>query len=168
MKKLNYLLSGIVLMVVLVTVGCGDDEPKLSAEEQLFDKITGTWTAGTVTFGTGDDRTTDYAGFTIAFNGSKDAGYSFSTSLPAAVSSDRGPFNIESSGSWTFTNEISDASPSSVGITRTNDQLSMTLFIDSDSSARLEFNFIDEDGDGIHGNGRDEAISGNWVFTLTK
>ena len=127
MKKLNYLFSTVILLAVLMTIGCGKDEPSISAEEKLVDKISGTWTASAVTYNTSDDRTTVYSGFTITLSGSKDAGYSYSASVPAAV--DFGPFKSQTSGGWTFTNEVTDASASSVGITRTADSLPMTLFI---------------------------------------
>lgn len=166
MKKLNYLLSAVVILGVMATIGCSkDDGPSQTAEEKLFDKITGTWTASAVTYNTSDDRTTVYSGFTITLSGSSDAGYSYSASVPAGV--DFGPFKSQTSGGWTFTNEVTDANASSVGITRTADALPITLFIDSETQVRLEFTYTDDDRDGNH-DGREEAVSGSWVFTLGK
>ena len=51
MKKLNYLLSAIVLFGVLLTVGCGgDDSPGLTPEQTILTKLGKTWTASTVSF----------------------------------------------------------------------------------------------------------------------
>lgn len=160
MKKLNYLLSAIVLSGVLFTVGCGgDDAPGITPEQAVLNKLAKTWTISSVSFENSTSTyADDFAGFTMTLTDAK--GYT-TTNSP-----DFGPFSQNSSsGSWDFVTPPTDPTVSSFKVTRAADGLEITIAI-SDTTMSLTFNFTDDDGDGVH-DGREEAVTGAWVFDFT-
>lgn len=147
MKKLNYLLSAVILLTVLVTVGCSKDEGGPSAEEQVTDRFSKTWALSSASLGS--DAVTDLSGLTLTIN----SNLSYSTGGTVA----RTPHPWPSSGTWAFTTPITDASASSFVVTR-DDGLEINVTL-TDTTLIMSFTFVE----GTHSqNGREEAVSGAW------
>ena len=159
MKKINYLLSAIVMCGVLFTAGCkGGDEPGITPEQAVLTKLAQTWKLGLVTLDNTSEYADDFANFTMIFTAAK--GYATSGS-PAF-----GPFSQASaSGTWDFVVTPTDPNASAFQIYRTSDNLVMDVQV-SATAMSLSFNFVDDDGDGVH-DGREEAVTGAWVFNFT-
>lgn len=158
MKNIKYILSSVVLLSILFTIGCSgndDDAGGLSAQQLLLNKFHNSWLVTSVTYDNGTDYNDDFSSFVM--NITSDA-YS-TTNSP-----DFGPFSKgSSSGSWQLVGEPSD---SPFQIERSSDGLIIDVQV-SDTNMTLIFNFTDNDGDGVH-EGRYEAVTGDWVFQFTK
>jgi hypothetical protein len=147
MKKLNYLLSAVILLAVLVTVGCSKDDGGPSAEQQVIDRFAKTWTLTSASYD--DGNVTDLSGLTLTLSDN------FSYSTGGSVT--RTPHPWPSSGTWSFTTPITDAAASSFSVTR-DDGLVMSVEL-TDTTLTLNFNFEE----GTHSQtGRTEGIDGQW------
>ncbi|MDH5365403.1 MAG: hypothetical protein OEW67_00330 [Cyclobacteriaceae bacterium] len=157
MKKLSYLLSAIVLLAILFTIGCKPDPtPGPSAEEAQKALLVKTWTASSVTLNN-EDVTADFSGFTLTIQ--ENLNYTSSAS-----SLTRSPQPWPTSGGFAF-------GVNGDGTTNVNqllrepggtNELPMTVQVD-ETTMTLGFTFTD----GTHLGGRTEAISGDWVFSFT-
>lgn len=160
MKKINYLFTSILLLSILAISGCKkDNDPGISAEAILLGKFAQTWSLNSMTFDGGFEYNADFNSLTLTITSAK--GYTTSNS-PIY-----GPFSQgNSSGSWQFVGEITDPNSSAFQVERSSDGLIMNVQL-TDTNMTLNFNFIDDDGDGVH-DGRSEAVSGDWVFQFTR
>jgi hypothetical protein len=161
MKKLNYILSAAVLVFMLAIISCGgSDDPGVPADDQIGAKLTSTWNATSVIFGTNQDRTTDYSGFklTLGYNAETNAG---TYSITGGPSDGTRPF--ATSGTWTFQGTISDPAVPSFNIVR-DDTLLITVSELTATTLQLTFVF---DG-GTHSTSKTEAVDGTWVFDFSK
>lgn len=163
MKKMNYLLSAVVLLGVLFTIGCGgDDAPGITPEQAALTKLAKTWTATSVSFeGSTSTYADDFQSFTLTITGEK--GY---TTSGGPSPDEFGPFSQGSStGSWDFAIPPVTIDDSAFKITRTADGLAMDVQA-SATNMSLTFSFTDNDGNGSH-DGREEAVTGAWIFDFT-
>ena len=151
MKKLNYLLSAVVLLAVLVTVGCSkDDGPGKTAEEQVTEKMSKTWVMSSATLES--QPVTDLSGLTLTIT---DA-LAYSTNSNSVT---RTPNPWPVGGSWAFKTEITDASTGSFVITRDSElDINVTL-----TDTNLTLNFLFDDTHTTN-EGREDAVKGSWVF----
>ncbi len=154
MKKLNYLLSAAVLMMVLITVGCGkDDGPNQTPEEAVTEAFSKTWVLSSATL-TGEGDVTDLDGLTLTVGN-----LSYSTNSGSVA---RTPNPWPSSGSWSFSSTITDANTSSFTVLR-DDGLSISVTGFSDTAMTMGFTFSDSNTTG----GKEEAVNGAWVMSFT-
>lgn len=158
MKKLNYLLSSIVLLGILFTVGCGpDDELGPSAEEAQKTLMAKTWNVSDVTLNN-ENITADFTNFTLTV----DTNLGYTTFLQDIT---RSPQPWPTSGSFAF-GVNGDGTPNVNQLLREpggSKELPITLQV-NETTMTLSFTFVD----GTHNpGGRTEAISGDWVFSFT-
>jgi|GEM_PF-4680487 len=146
MKKLNYLLSAVVLLAVLVTVGCGTNEPGPSAEVQVTDMFAKTWTLTSASLD--NDPITDMNGLTLTVN----SAFTYSTGGTVARPVHPWPSN----GTWEFTTPITEVT-GSFQVTR-DDGLVIDVTL-TETTLILRFIFIE--GTNL-GSGRVEALAGAW------
>ncbi|MEP2770795.1 MAG: hypothetical protein ABJH05_01515 [Fulvivirga sp.] len=168
MKKLSYLLSAGVLVAMLAVVGCKkDDGGGITPEDAAGANFAGTWAvsaaSGAVIYdgsGGSDDRTDAYSSF--ALNITYAAGQGSGTYVATDGQENASPW--PENGTWKFTNDTPPASADNFSIERLGDGLVVGVLISGDNMT-LTFNFQD----GTHtGNGRVEAVSGDWTFNLVK
>jgi len=155
MKKLNYLLSAVVLLAVLVTVGCSkDDGPGITPEQAVTDRLSKSWDISSATLDNQD--ISDLTGLTLTINDA--LGY---TTNSTSVARTPNPWPV--GGSWAFVDEITDAADTSFSIRR-DDEINIVVAL-TDTSLTLSFTF----DDAIHkgSTGKEEALSGDWVFVFT-
>ena len=153
MKKLNYLLSAVVLLAVLVTVGCSkDDGPGITPEQAVTDRMAKSWDLSSATLDSQD--ISDLTGLTLTMTDA--LGYSTSGTVA------RTPHPWPVSGLWSFKGDITDAASGSFVITR-DSELDMNVTL-TDTSLTLSFTFDDATHKGSAG--RDEAVDGSWVFVF--
>ncbi len=153
MKKLNYLLSAVVLMMVLMTVGCGPDDPTISPEDAVTEAFAKTWLLSSATLD--GQAVTDLTGLTFAVT--ENMSYSTNSSTVA-----RQPNPFPASGTWVFKSDITSADQSTFIITRDgNLDMDVTL---SDTALTLGFTF----DEAVHtGSGREEQVEGTWSVSFT-
>lgn len=162
MKKLSYLLSGFVLVALFVASGCGDDDSGTPPADVVGLELAGTWTidaaqTNQVTFETTEDRTDDYANFTLVLTytvGQSSGNYTIS----GGPVGDR-PFTA-TSGTWSFTNDVTDPN-ASFNITR-NDGVVMS--VSTLSATDLDFTFTFASGS--NSGSRTSAVDGRWSFMM--
>ena len=150
MKKLTYLFSAVILLVVLTTIGCKkDDGGSLSEEEQQLEVLAGTWVATVVNDGV-QDRT-DYSGFTLTLN--KEMTYSTAGGPDLLPMPEAGAYIFGTNVKSQLILEPNDANMV-VGYTVSSDGKTLTL----------TFTY---QGDGFT-NTRTNSVNGDWTFTFTK
>ncbi len=164
MKKLSYLLSGFVLVALFVASGCGDDDGGTPPADVVGQQLDGTWTidasqTNQVTFETMEDRTDDYATFTLQLNYT--VGQSSGTyEIQGGPAPDR-PFPAVS-GTWQFTNDITDAN-ASFNITRDDD---VVITVSELNTNELKFDFTFASGS--NSGSRTSAVDGRWSFSMVR
>ena len=160
MNHLGRLFSLLLLVsATLFLSNCdGGDDPEKSEEELQLDKLkAGAWTLLSANNG-GADRTSEYPGMTLTFDGTFNTGGTYSYTSSATSWPSTSPW--EDAGSWKFVS-------GSVGskILRLSDDVEMTYALsNSDKQLSLSFNY---QGTGFN-NGRVEIVEGDWVFTFTR
>lgn len=168
MKKLNYLLSLAVLVIILASAGCGgSDGPGVPADDQVGLKLTSVWridgnTPNSVTFSPPlQDRTDSYSDFklTITYDPTNNSG---TYSIDGGPLDGTRPFKV-SGGTWEFGGTIDDPNQPSFNIVR-NDGLSILIEQLTDTNLQMSFNFDPAD----HESSRTEAVEGTWVFSFIK
>ncbi|HNP20295.1 MAG TPA: hypothetical protein PKL31_17775 [Fulvivirga sp.] len=167
MKKLNYLLSLAVLVIILASAGCGgSSDPGIPADDQVGAKLTSVWkidgnTPNSVTFGSpSQDRTSDYSDFTLTIT--YDPTNNIGTYLIANGPSDGTRPFPSSMDTWSFSSDIVDPAMTIFPITRDIDDLSMNVEL-SESSLQLSF-YLPEGGT----TSRTEAVVGEWFFSFVR
>ena len=164
MKKLSYLLSGFVLVALLVASGCGDDDPGgQPAGDVVGQRLDATWTIdatqGNQVVFASEDRTTDYSTFTL--------------DLSYTVGQNRGSYTINggpvgdrpfasTSGTWEFTNEITDPNATSFQITR-SDGVTIQVTTLTDSALSFTFSY-----DNNNSGSRTNNLVGQWTFNMVQ
>lgn len=151
MKNLTYLFSAAILLVVLTTFGCGEDDPDLTEEEVQLNALTGTWVATKVGDGVIDDRQ-DYKDFTLTIN--KEMTYSTAGGpdllpMPEAGAFAFNPNNVKGS----------------IIIAPSDANITATYALNADSNV-LTLSFTYE-GAGFE-NTRTNSVNGTWTFTFSK
>jgi hypothetical protein len=149
MKVAGKILVSLMVVGILMTyTGCkkkkGDPEP---ITDQQIEKLSKPWKIDAVTLG--NDRTADFANFTITFTGTKGVpsiGYTTAGGKPT-------PSPWASSGVFTF-----DANTPETKLKR-DDGVDVTYSV---TETRLQMNFQYNDS----GFGRVNAVRGDWVFTF--
>jgi hypothetical protein len=161
MKLLTRTLSLLTIAsLALFFANCGgDDGDDTPVEKTQLGKLVGTWEIESATLegGTPDeDKTADYAGFTLTLSGTYDDDtddtypYDYSTTNRPDLS----PW--EASGTWGFVNPKTQ-------IVR-DDGLGIIYTLSSDGKLTLEYNF---DGPGFP-SAKASEVSGDWTLILTK
>ena len=150
--KIVRILS-ILLIMAVVVAGCNKkEEPQPTPEELQLDKLAGTWTlgSGAVTLD-GQDRSADWAGFTVTFTTGKS--YSTSNSFDENV--------WPTGGTWDF------QGTSGAGLENIvrSDGITIALSNFSESAATLTFDYLISRP---LKNGKVESIEGTWVFQMSK
>ena len=161
MKTIKHLLLFSSLMIILL--GCPDkNTPEPSSAELQLEKLTGaynsssskTWGTTSVKFGGTEDRTADWANFTITIstNGSGINNYSTANAFSP------GPW--PASGTWSFGGTADN--PNINQVVRGEDGLEIAVAVDG-TTLTLTFTFDDT----VHAGGRAEAVNGEYVFSMT-
>ncbi len=160
MKKINYFLSIAVLAFLFTSVGCDSGDDGVPAVDQVGNTFQGTWSATSVFFGSpAQDRTTDYSGFTLT------ATYTVGQN-GGTMSISGGPTGLRpfaSTDNWSFVGEITDPNTSQFNITRTSDNLGITVSNFSTTGMTLTFQLADGGS-----TSRTEAVVGTWTFVMLK
>jgi len=155
MKKLNYILSAVVLMAVLITVGCGGDDPAgQTAEEAVTENFSKSWELTTATYK--GDPVDNMDGFILTIN----TNMKYSTNSSTV---ERTPTPWPASGDWSFKDgTVTSKSDGDFTVTR-DDGLEIDVTLGATTLA-LGFTFID----GTHSEGgREEQVDGDWVMNFT-
>ena len=151
-KSLISLLTTATILSLTIFISCnkgGDDTPEPSAQEEQFDKLSGTWT---VTEGNNGGAVEGWPGVTVTLGGSVDnitysmGGTTQPEGTDAVWNSSGGSFE------WATQEGITT-------ITR-NDQVEFT--ISSVSETQLIVTFT------INTSAKQDVVDGDWTFTFTK
>ena len=160
MNHLSRIFSLLLLVgATLILSNCGGgDDPEKSEEELQLDKLkAGQWTLLSASDGT--DRTSEYPGMTLSFEGTFSNGGTYSYTSSATSWPSVSPW--EEAGSWKFVSgSVSNK------VIRLSDDVEMTYTLsNSDKQLSLSFNY---QGPGFNNAGRVEVVEGDWVFTFTR
>jgi hypothetical protein len=160
MNHLSRIFSLLLLVsTTLFLSNCGGgDDPEKSEEELQLDKLkAGQWTLLSASDGT--DRTAEYPGMTLSFEGTFSAGGTYSYTSSATSWPPVSPW--EDVGTWKFiSGSVSNK------LIRLSDDVEMTYTLsNSDKQLSLSFNY---QGAGFNNAGRVEVVEGDWVFTFTR
>lgn len=152
MKKFHFLLVALLLGALVTFPSCGGDEddPGISEEDLMIEKLSKTWIASSVSLSS-ENVTADFDGFIVTLKSSGE----YSTNSASIV---RSPNPWPSSGSVDF-GGTADA-PNLNQLIR-NDGLVMSINSDG-STLTVSFTFSDEHTDST--GGRTEVVNGSWVF----
>jgi hypothetical protein len=137
-----------IIAAAMITFACGgDDSPTVDPIQKVVDGLGKTWSATSVTFQS-QEVTTDWSGFTLAFDQNK--GYT-ATSL-----SDESVLVWPTSGSYSFPNL------ENVNTILRSDGVQISIEDLTESNARLVFQI-----EGRNQGGREDALIGEWAFVMT-
>lgn len=162
MKLLTRTLSLLTIASLgLFFANCGgDDGGGTPAEKTQLGKLLGTWEIESATLdgGNPEDKTDDYAGFTLEFEGTYDADNeeNFPYTYTTTNRPDLSPW--EANGNWGF------GSNPKMHIVR-NDGLGITYTIASDGKLTLEYLFTE--GGYENPDARAAEVQGEWTLVLT-
>ena len=156
MKKIAYLLSVGALFSLLTFFGCGDDDGgEVDPVQEQINRLAKTWNATLVTYQTSEDRSTDYANFSLTFNGSAKT---YSANDP---DNNPGPFEEFSSGDWDFGGTTDDPILNNV-LLDPSVTAPLSLTIQELTDTRLRITFIYTQGQA----GRLKKVDGTWDMTF--
>lgn len=158
--KMKFPFSLLALALVVSLASCDKDDPKKKSEgQQQLEKLTSTWTIQSAV-NDGEDRTEEFDGFTLTLGGGS---YAENNTYNYSVEGLRpNPSPWPASGTWKFgTNKTTEI----IRDPATDSEISVAYQV-TDSQLTLYFEV--PDAGGWPGTGRIEAVSGDWVFTLTK
>lgn len=150
--KIGRFLSFLLVAAVVLSSCKKDPEPQPTEEEKQTALLEGTWTVGsnTVTLD-GDDRTSDWSGFTLTISGAGN----FNTT---------GSFDENvwpAGGTWAF----QGTSGAGLQTIIRGDGIPMSITSLNETSLTLSFDYTITT---INPQGRVESIEGTWVFAMSK
>lgn len=161
MKNLSYLFSILVIVLVMASSGCKDDDDDgLPAADQVGNTFQGTWNATSVSFGSpSQDRTAEYSDFSLTIT--YVAGTSGGTVSIAGGPNGLRPF--AATDTWEYASPITDPATSAFSVTRASDGLTMSVSNLTANTMSLSFTLASGGS-----TSRQEAVVGTWNFDFTR
>ena len=155
MKRIAYLLSVGALFSLLTFFGCGDDNGGgVDPVQERINQLAKTWNATVVTYQTSEDRSTDYANFSLTFTTNQ----TYSANDP---DNNPGPFEEFSGGDWDFGGTVDDPTLNNVLLDPSvAAPLSLTIQELTDTQLRITFTYTQGQA------GRLKAVDGTWDMTF--
>ncbi len=155
MKKLNYLLTLVVLVSFFAVVGCGGDDPDgPTVLEQQREALVGTWVtqSGSDVKLNSADAPGDWSNFTITFTAQGDVSVTGDDPTNEVDIFQISQYSISGTQVNTFTLTFNNVASETANVTISGNSMTMSFTLDEDDKLGA----------------KTYSVQGNWVFNLAK